>query len=69
MLSPFTTLVDFWSMCSLYNPGALTVPRPPYAAVSPCSNLAVGGRYPGAPDGNTPFPTTFEIDYLRVLAK
>ena len=29
-------------------------------------NLAVGGNFPGAPDGGTPFPSEFEIDYVRV---
>lgn len=28
-------------------------------------NLAVGGNWPGAPDNTTPFPATFEIDYVR----
>ena len=29
-------------------------------------NLAVGGAYPGPPDSSTPFPATFEIDYVRM---
>lgn len=29
-------------------------------------NFAVGGDWPGAPDGSTPFPSSFEIDYVRV---
>lgn len=29
-------------------------------------NLAVGGDWPGSPDENTPFPSTYEIDYVRV---
>jgi len=29
-------------------------------------NLAVGGAYPGPPDARTPFPATFEIDYVRM---
>lgn len=29
-------------------------------------NLAVGGFWPGAPDGNTEFPSDFKIDYVRV---
>ncbi len=29
-------------------------------------DLAVGGDWPGFPDGNTAFPNTFEIDYVRV---
>ncbi len=30
------------------------------------ANLAVGGDWPGAPDASTPFPSYFEIDYVRV---
>lgn len=30
------------------------------------ANLAVGGEWPGAPDADTPFPSDFEIDYIRV---
>ncbi len=29
-------------------------------------NLQVGGAWPGSPDGSTPFPGDFEIDYVRV---
>ncbi len=29
-------------------------------------NMAVGGNWPGSPDGTTQFPQTYEIDYLRV---
>jgi beta-glucanase (GH16 family) len=31
-------------------------------------NLAVGGYWPGDPDGATPFPNTLTIDYVRVTA-
>ena len=30
------------------------------------ANLAIGGPWPGAPDATTPFPGTFDIDYIRV---
>jgi beta-glucanase (GH16 family) len=30
------------------------------------ANLAVGGDWPGAPDASTPFPSYYEIDYVRV---
>ena len=30
------------------------------------ANLAVGGDWPGAPDDSTPFPSTLQIDYVRV---
>ena len=29
-------------------------------------NLAVGGNWPGSPDGTTVFPQTMEVDYIRV---
>jgi beta-glucanase (GH16 family) len=29
-------------------------------------NLAVGGNWPGNPDGTTPFPDTLSVDYVRV---
>ncbi len=29
-------------------------------------NVAVGGNWPGAPDANTAFPVTMEVDYVRV---
>ncbi|HEX2910692.1 MAG TPA: glycoside hydrolase family 16 protein [Chloroflexia bacterium] len=30
------------------------------------ADLAVGGDWPGSPDAHTPFPSTFDIDYMRV---
>jgi beta-glucanase (GH16 family) len=30
------------------------------------ANLAIGGSWPGPPDGETPFPASFDIDYIRV---
>ena len=29
-------------------------------------NAAVGGNWPGPPDGSTTFPQTLEVDYVRV---
>ncbi|WP_163932808.1 family 16 glycosylhydrolase [Paraferrimonas sp. SM1919] len=29
-------------------------------------NLAVGGNWPGSPDGDTAFPSALEVDYVRV---
>ena len=29
-------------------------------------NLAVGGDWPGAPDGTTPFPSQMDVDYIRL---
>jgi beta-glucanase (GH16 family) len=28
--------------------------------------LAVGGRWPGNPDRTTPFPSSLDVDYVRV---
>ena len=32
-------------------------------------NLAVGGQWPGDPDGATPFPQQMKVDYVRVYTK
>ncbi|MBD7984498.1 glycoside hydrolase family 16 protein [Sporosarcina sp. Sa2YVA2] len=31
-------------------------------------NTAIGGNWPGSPDWTTTFPTTFDIDYIRVFS-
>ncbi len=31
-------------------------------------NVAVGGNFPGPPDGTTPFPVTMEVDWVRVYS-
>jgi hypothetical protein len=33
-----------------------------------CFNIALGGGWPGNPDSTTPFPSTMDIDYVRVKA-
>lgn len=40
-----------------------TVPR---KRMYPIANLAVGGRGPGPPTAETPFPSEYEIDYIEV---
>jgi len=30
-------------------------------------NLAVGGNWPGYPDGSTQFPQQMKVDYVRVI--
>jgi beta-glucanase (GH16 family) len=40
------------------------IPREPMFLIA---NLAVGGDWPGAPDQNTPFPASFDIDYIHVF--
>jgi beta-glucanase (GH16 family) len=32
-------------------------------------NVAVGGQWPGSPDGTTTFPQTMTVDYVRVYGK
>ncbi|HEX6972639.1 MAG TPA: glycoside hydrolase family 16 protein [Limnochordia bacterium] len=32
-------------------------------------NLAVGGNWPGSPDEQTPFPSSFDVDYVRVYRR
>jgi beta-glucanase (GH16 family) len=39
----------------------------PAAGLWICLNTAVGGRWPGLPDDTTPFPQTYDIDYVRVF--
>jgi len=29
-------------------------------------NLAVGGAWPGSPNGTTPFPSSLLVDYVRL---
>ncbi len=31
-------------------------------------NVAVGGNFPGSPNGTTPFPVTMEVDWVRVYS-
>ncbi len=41
--------------------------RVPSAPMYLNAALAVGGDFPGPPDGSTPFPAVLEIDYVRVF--
>jgi hypothetical protein len=34
-----------------------------------CSNVVVGGKWPGKPEDATPFPATMTVDYVRVFGK
>jgi beta-glucanase (GH16 family) len=64
-----------------WEPGSLTwyvdgVARQQYTNANVASkpmyllaNLAVGGTWPGAPNASTTFPSTFQIDYIRVWQK
>jgi len=33
------------------------------------ANTAIGGWWPGSPDASTPFPGTYEIDYIRAYQR
>jgi beta-glucanase (GH16 family) len=57
-LSWFVDGVARWSVSA---DEALLPTEPMYLLAT----LAVGGDYPGSPDGDTAFPATFEIDYIR----
>jgi len=54
--------VDGVQHYTLYEP-AVGIPGTPKSIVL---NLAVGGDYSGYPDWTTPFPSQFDIDYVRV---
>lgn len=54
--------VDGVNHMTLFEPD-VGIPATPKSLIL---NLAVGGDYPGSPDGSTPFPSTFDIDYARV---
>lgn len=54
--------VDGVNHMTLYEPD-VGIPGTPKSLIL---NLAVGGNYPGPPNGGTPFPSQFDIDYVRV---
>ncbi len=45
---------------------ARAIPSGPFYLIA---NLAVGGAWPGAPDGTTAFPAAFDIDHVRVYRR
>ena len=54
--------VDGVQHMTVYEPD-VGIPDTPKSVIL---NLAVGGDYSGFPDGSTPFPSTFDVDYVRV---
>ncbi|TWT43160.1 glycoside hydrolase family 16 protein [Botrimarina hoheduenensis] len=54
--------VDGVNHFTLYEPD-VGIPGTPKSLIL---NLAVGGDYSGFPDGSTPLPSQFDIDYVRV---
>ncbi|MCB5176355.1 family 16 glycosylhydrolase [Microvirga lenta] len=57
-----TFYLDGNEVCSIQTPAGMNEPMYLLAG------LAVGGNWPGAPDGTTPFPSQFQIDYIRAWA-
>lgn len=43
--------------------------RVPQQSLYILANLAVGGKWPGNPDGKTQFPANYTIDYIRVYQR
>lgn len=56
----YSTKTSWWSSGGAY-------PAPFNQRFHMLLNLAVGGNWPGNPNGSTPFPATFEVDYVRVF--
>ena len=56
----YSTKTSWWSSGGAY-------PAPFNQRFHMLLNLAVGGNWPGAPNGSTQFPATFEVDYVRVF--
>jgi hypothetical protein len=68
---------DFHTFAVNWQPGSIiwyidgaevfrTTANTPAKAMYVILNLAVGGAWPGSPDANTVFPSTFDIDYVRI---
>ncbi len=55
-----TFFLDSTAMGSIQTPDDLKTPM--YLL----TNLAAGGEWPGSPDASTPFPSSYDIDYIRV---
>ncbi len=56
----YSTKTSWWSSGGAY-------PAPFNQRFHMLLNLAVGGNWPGAPNGSTQFPATMEVDYVRVF--
>ncbi len=57
--------VHYRTQTSWWTPGA-AFPAPFNERFHLLLNLAVGGNWPGNPDGSTQFPQTYEVDWVRV---
>jgi beta-glucanase (GH16 family) len=57
----------YWTVTpSMLPAGASWVWNHPFFMVL---NFAVGGNWPGSPDGSSPFPKQMLVDYVRVYQK
>jgi len=55
-----------WQTQSRWNTDGGRFPAPFDQRFHLVLNLAVGGKWPGPPDGKTPFPSRMEVDWVRV---
>ncbi|MBO9597880.1 MAG: carbohydrate binding domain-containing protein, partial [Cohnella sp.] len=61
----FSTKNDWYGKSSA-NPANFAYPAPFDQPFHLLMNLAVGGNFDGNPTGETPFPSTMEVEYVRV---
>lgn len=61
----YATQNDWWTEAAAGSPAG-EYPAPFNQAFHILLNVAVGGNLPGPPDGNTVFPVTMEVDWVRV---
>jgi beta-glucanase (GH16 family) len=62
----FVDGVNYWNANILNNINSTEEFHKPHYILL---NLAIGGDWPGSPDGTTVFPDTFFVDYVRVYKK
>lgn len=58
----YATQTEWWSSAAAY-------PAPFDRRFHMILNVAVGGNWPGSPNGSTQFPQTMEVDYVRVYER
>lgn len=61
--------VEYHRLSSWSAPAGFTSPAPFDTAFYLKMNLAVGGRSPGDPDATTPWPASFDVDWVRVYQR
>jgi len=57
-----------YGMQNTWYSSAATFPAPFDQRFYILFNVAVGGNFPGPPNGSTTFPVTMEVDYVRVYS-